>query len=567
MVWGGLTMNASISKIETTQMGASAFIAAYIREIGFHEIINNQVVWDEQQCKRSPGLLAEGLVVNMLTSRLPLYKIQDFYSEIDPQILFGPKVTAEDFNDDALGRMLDRLSEINLDCLYGTLVLRATQIHKISLNSLHGDTTSVSVYGEYANNSSESLNITYGYSKDHRPECKQITVGMVSNQEGIPLFGNIGDGNLSDVIWNEQILKHLPELIDELGSSESLYVADSKLITRNNLRSMPENLSFLSRLPNTFALASDLKDSAFKEKEWQEVGKLSPKKDAADYRIQSSTGCIDGREYRFLIVHSSKLDKRKRKSLKDQAEKEHNKLKKISIEVAKLTFACETDAKQALIKHLKEHQGTFYSFVGEVECKSVIKRKPGRPKKNEPPLTENIYSIKLNVSDRDEVAWKKAVERASTFVLITNFLDSTELTDYQLLERYKNQNCVEMRFRFLKNPTLLDGVFLHKPNRVKALGYLFLMALLIYALMERRVRNQLEKEREVLNLRYRKNVKQPTGALILEQFKNVSVVKIDLGQGQTIIQLPSNLSKTVVKLLRLSGFDASIYIGSLKAIE
>lgn len=552
---------------EVRPVGASALIAAFCREVGLYDVINRNLTWDEKQWKRSPGFLAEGLIINILTTRTPLYRVEHFYQGMDMTTLFGPHASASDFNDDAIGRMLDRLAESNCDRLYSNLVLQASLAHKFSLDAFHGDTTSISVYGEYPTANKDNLLITHGYNKDGRFECKQIVMGSVVNSEGIPVLGTVGNGNLDDVTWNQQIIDYLPDMFRALKSPNSTYVADSKLVTTDNLELMADKkIKFISRLPNIFGLAETLKDKAYALDRWQDVGTFSAQKDAATYKIQYFQDVLGEKQYRFIVAHSSKLDQRKAKSLDKVAEIEEKALQKICNEASKQTFACEADALTCWNALLKKHKGKFFSLNGQVISESFVKRRPGRPKQGEVAVQETVFRIKVEVSQRNESAWQTALARASTFVLITNVLNERKLPAQDVLMQYKNQNSVEMRFRFLKNPTMLDGIYVQKPERVKALGYLFLMALLIFALMERRVRKNLAAENRILDLGYRK-VDRPTGMIILDEFKQVGIVDIyDANTGHLCRQMPSNITDLVKDFLYLSGFNEAIYSGSLKHI-
>ena len=64
------------------------------------------------------------------------------------------------------------------------------------LNLFHGDTTSMSLYGAY-NRPTDALNITYGYSRD-QAGMKQIQFGLIGNQDCIPFYADVHDGNTSD---------------------------------------------------------------------------------------------------------------------------------------------------------------------------------------------------------------------------------------------------------------------------------------------------------------------------------------------------------------------------------
>ena len=551
-----------LQNINSLQVGPSAIIVELTREINLTQIINNQVNWDESQWKNSPGFYIEAMVLNILTDRKPLYRVSEFFENMDVEALFGPTVQASDFNDDALGNTLDRLAESNLDHLYSNIVLQAHLKHRFRVDLAHGDTTSITVYGDYAEASTETLNIARGFNKDGHRDCKQIIVGAVVTPEGIPLMGTINDGNLNDVKWNQKIIEQLPEMLKALNSPETIYVADSKLVTIENLKHLAKkNIRFISRIPETFGIVPSLKDWAFRQDNWEEIGTLSPDKNAAVYKVQSIKVKLGTRRYRFIIVHSSNLDQRKEKTLKRTAENEQKKLEKICKEIGKQEFACEKDANSYLRHMKKKHNGQFYKLEAEIIAEE--KRGIGRPKTKGNSPAKIVYRIRVTVSSIDETAWQLAKDRASTFVLITNLKDPKENTSETILRHYKEQNTVEMRFRFLKNPAILGQVFLQKPARVKALGYIFLIALLIFALLERRVRQNLATEGKALQLNYRSKVERPTGMLILQEMKSFTVIHITYASGKKERYLPSKTSKLQLEIIWLAGFDESIYLKGL----
>ncbi len=89
---------------------------------------------------------------------------------------------------------------------------------------------------------------------------------------------------------------------------------------------------------------------------------------------------------------------------------------------------------------------------------------------------------------------------------------------------------VEQHFEFIKQPKVTGPIYLKNPRRVHALGYVFLMALLVYAVMQRRARNNVEKE--VYPMIVARNVKtdRPTGRRMIQQFFNMVTYRTDDGQ-------------------------------------
>ncbi|MFD2700797.1 DUF4277 domain-containing protein [Paenibacillus shunpengii] len=128
--------------------GPSQLIAALCDEIGLEDIINRSLTWEPTYCKVSPGTHVKAMIINILCSRMPLYRIAVFYATQDTEQLFGAGCEAAVFNDDALGRMLDRLFEAQSWKVYSELSLAVLRTLGLPLDRLHADTTSFSLQGD-----------------------------------------------------------------------------------------------------------------------------------------------------------------------------------------------------------------------------------------------------------------------------------------------------------------------------------------------------------------------------------------------------------------------------------
>ena len=131
-----------------------------------------------------------------------------------------------------------------------------------------------------------------------------------------------------------------------------------------------------------------------------------------------------------------------------------------------------------------------------------------------------------------------------------------------MLREYKEQIRVENAFRFLKDPVYADGIYLKKPHRVMALGYVFLMALLIYSLLQRRVRQNMLKEKEPIWTNGKKRTMEPTANTVLEILKSINIVLISTSSGVERAVADNQLDGRVLRLLRLAGFSERIYVKS-----
>lgn len=96
-----------------------------------------------------------------------------------------------------------------------------------------------------------------------------------------------------------------------------------------NLRKIAElGTRFLSRLRETFRAAEELKQAAWAEDACEEIGPLSPRKGAAQYRVQERTCELEGRKYRTLVVYSTRLDQCKEQTFERRVVKEREAIQK-----------------------------------------------------------------------------------------------------------------------------------------------------------------------------------------------------------------------------------------------
>ena len=148
-------------------------IKTFADDLDLVETVNRLV---PTQMEVKPGTVVLGLVLDTLTGRSPLYRLVEFYEGRDTEVLLGERVPASTFNDDTVGRVLDLLFETGTQQIFSELAMKAVRKNGISTRTVHFDTTSVSVHGEYRVDeaSSPPFEIVEGYSKDHRPDLKQF---------------------------------------------------------------------------------------------------------------------------------------------------------------------------------------------------------------------------------------------------------------------------------------------------------------------------------------------------------------------------------------------------------
>ena len=476
--------------------GYMASANAFMDKINFVEIINKAVDWDPKQWKVSPGILLKAVILNTFTNaRSPLYQIGQAFKDIDTEHLFGKGITPDMFTDSAIGAALERVYAANAGKIFQTLSLTVFKKYELPINRLHSDTTSISFYGDYEENqntetdqkdqNNQKLNINYGHSKDHRPNCKQMKIGQITNEAGIMVSCNTLDGNTSDVTWNKEALKLIKELQNKFKMIDNaIYVADCKLMTKKLFLKMTDDedgVLFLSRVPASFdsKLESRIREKAYNEKNWDNVGKIKDTKKACKYKIQEFTEDVYGVSTRLVVVKSSAS----LSSFKASQRKNKSKLEKAIKNLNKKIFACKKDAKKELEAFRKKYKNAPYVFSIDLNKIETEKRPPGNPGKNpKPPKIIVEWSLNIKIDRIDRKAYRLLRQKAESFVLISN-VPKEMATSKNLLEEYKGQIVVELNFKVMKSPALTSTVFLKKEERIEAMMMLIGVSLMIRALI------------------------------------------------------------------------------------
>ena len=112
-----------------------------------------------------------------------LYLAHQQFERLDVERLFGAKgICAEDFDDNALGRGLDKIAEYGTSKLFSELAFELLSREGLLGKTLHLDSTSVKLFGQYegAEGADEDFAVPeYGYSRDKRPDLKQVVLELV----------------------------------------------------------------------------------------------------------------------------------------------------------------------------------------------------------------------------------------------------------------------------------------------------------------------------------------------------------------------------------------------------
>lgn len=521
-------MKLKPQEIEIQNIDHLGIVAGIIDAIGLVEIIN-EIIGVEKDEKVSAGQVVKAMIINGLgfVSK-PLYMFPEYFEKIACEHLIGAGVKPEYLNDDKLGRVMDKLFIKGLDTIFFIIAVKAAQKFGISLSTSHLDSSSMHVHGQYntslpevifesqkvgdnqeleelAVKSPKEITITYGYSRDHRPDLKQFIIEMICSGDGdIPIFLKLASGNQADSSCFGKIAVEYQKQLEV----NSLIVADSALYTESNLKMMSE-LRWLCRVPLSIKAAKSL-ISTIPESEF--IDSKIP-----GYKLASKTENYAGIEQRWLVVQSQERRESDLRKLTQKITKAESKavqdLKKLSQE----EFACEADAIKALLKLSKQFK---YHQINESKVTQV--------KSKTKDSSEGIsYQISATVSE-DESKINTEVLSAGRFIIATNVLDSQELSNDSMLSEYKAQQSCERGFGFLKDPLFFaDSIFLKSPDRIESLGMIMGLCLLVYTLAQRHIRNALKESKSTIKNQLGKATDRPTLRWIFQCFQCIHLVIIN----------------------------------------
>lgn len=502
-------------------------------EIGIQEKLDSLIPPDPQ-ARMTLGECMKLMIINGLgfTSR-PLYLEAQFFESRPVHRFLGRDCSVE-INDDRLGRALDQCYDFGCDRLFALLASRAAIHYGVSKKFRHMDSTSMTVEGEYDSDDPSPL-ITFGYSKDHRPDLKQFMVYMMSSQDGdVPLLAQTVAGNSSDKKLFRERLRELKEQIRH--GHEEYIVADSELYTKETLQEISPQIKWITRVPEKIPAAKELVTST---EELQEI--------ESGYYVRETSSTYGGIEQRWLLVYSQQAYVREEKTLRKQIRKE---LERAKVELGKLThqdFDCECDAREQLKRW---GQNLKYHHIQRVEITARhVKQGRGRPRLNEP--LDQKYRIQGELQE-DEESIEQALITKGRFIVATNELDHNKLSVQEMLFNYKEQQAVERGFRFLKDPFFMtSSVFLKSQERIVALGMVMCLCLLVYTIAQRFLRQQLEKLRTTLPNQLGKPTKRPTMRWIFQLFEGVHLLIHRLSSG--VQERVLNMNQVRYQILNVLG--------------
>jgi transposase len=556
--------------LKTERLGPLPLINHFLQRMGLAALLDKHVPTTDARC-RVPHAQALGVLLrSIVVEREPIYRAQETVHGFAAG-LFG--VAGDDIaslSDDRLGRALDRLFEADRAALLTEVVLAGAKRFAVQLQRLHNDSTSIAFCGQYREGRSVSKSgqrapaITYGYSKDHRPDLKQLLFILTTDADGgVPVQFRTADGNTNDSVTHIETWTTLRTVA---GRSDFLYVADSKLCSH-------DNLSFIDRAGGRFVTVmprSRREDKHFRKllqtetPAWELVWDRpyvrrpdGPRDVWSVYR--DPLGSAEG--FSLIWVWSTLLtlrqQERRHRNIATATEALAALRRRILGPRSRVRGGARIDLEVELI--LEQHRVRRYLKVKrlprpEHTFKQTQRGRPG-PDTEYRRVTRRRYDLQWS-ADQAAIDYDKKSD--GMYPLICN---DRNLTAAQVLEAHKGQPTIEKRFQQIKTVHEIAPVFLKNPGRIEALFTLYFLALLVQALIERELRlaMQRKKIKELPIYPEQRLCKRPTTEQILRLFSLAERHTL-LRDAKEVQSFPPQLTHIQRQTLDLLGVPAAAFI-------
>jgi transposase len=553
--------------LDSKAVGALPIINQFIDRLDLYRTLNQNVSSKKnQKISNADSILI--FVRNILIERKPLYGLSEWAAHFDSQLIGLKEAKPSALNDDRVGRSLNHLFDADRATLLTEIVLKAIAEFDIDTFQLHNDSTTVTVYGEYKGEKSvrkgkTSIALKRGHNKDFRPDLKQLLFTLTVSRDGaVPIHYKSFDGNTTDDKTHIYIWESLRRIT---GRSDFIYVADSKLFTKKQTKYITnEGGKFISILPETRKECTWFKTwfKSYKIK-WQELFRRpdnrSPESNEHIYwGYESPMPTNEG--FRIIWILSSQKQEQDNNTRSRRIENTIEELTHLKDRVGKRNLKSKEQISDAVCKVFENNKSSrwFDWKMVKEEIESFKQKGKGRPGKN----TEFIRVVNERWTFEAMPNGPKIQENAETdgiFPIVTNITEK-ELSMKAVLLKYKYQPYIEKRHQQFKSVLEAAPVYLKSPHRIEALMFVYFIALLLNALIERELRLSMKKNKikELPLYPEERDCKYPTTNRLITLFSNQRRHILKEGN-ETIKYFFDHLSELQIQILKLLGVDAMQY--------
>jgi transposase len=375
----------------------------------------------------------------------------------------------------------------------------------------------------------------------------------VSSDHAFPLFQQAFSGNTADV---GTYVQQWHNLIDLLGYRDFLYVADSKLISHETMAHINDNDGFF----------------------------IAPAPMYKSYR-EVFENALDNHDHELLIAYKDRFNRGFEVPMSFEYEQKQYQLRMIILfdhglcpetqnhrlphrsdqgpisgtyqKTQPLQPQNRTRHRQGLCKYLKiqQHRVVFQHIASSMILSPLIKTNTGAGPPKMPCRKRLPYCDHFRVQlDFDQDAYLQALSHCGYYPLLTN-KQPEDLSIEDAMLAHKKQYKSEHTYRRAKGPLSIEPIYLHTPERIESLLFLFKMALQMVVLIERTARKNIQERDRGLDgfMPNRKDVRNPKSEYLLKEFEDIVSGCLPLADGQTycFISELTPLQREILSILQV----------------
>ena len=545
-----------INDVTTQTIGYAPILKCFFDQTGIQRIIDENVPLDPRRKILTHGQAAIAMITAILFQVFQLYRICRFADKSRVLHVLFPNIKSHEYFDDRLADTLDAIYHYGIGNLEVPITRQMIRQFGIENHACHNDTTMASVYGDCDNHlTSNSINITYGFNKkQYRKALKQFVWSLsVSGDSAFPLFQQAYDGNTADVTT---YVEQWHNLIDLLGQQNFIYVGDCKLASVDNMVHIHDNDGcFVAPLPMYSGY----------ERAFSSAIATHDHETLIPYKNQFNRGfeiplpiAQNGQTYpfRMIIIFDQGLCHRKQKTLMRHVEDTRSHIAALSGKINKFKLKTRESIETACRDILKKHQTQDVFDVEVINEPRITYKNSQRgrvPKQGarQIAVTQDHFRIQFHFhADRFETA----MSECGYYPLITN-ATADELPIEKAMLMHKGQYKNEHTNRRAKTGLHLEPIYLHTPERIESVLFLFKIALQISVLIERSARKNIQARDKGLNgfMPNRKDVRNPTSENLLAEFQDMVKGELPLPTGQRVgfVSKLTDVQQDILELLNI----------------
>jgi len=515
--------------LTTERLGPLPLIGHFLRRLDLDARLDRFVPTTDRRVRVPYGKALGVLLRSILVEREPIYRQHEMVSGFAPECFGLAPQEAAAISDDAIGRALDRLFDADRAAILTDVVVAVVREFDVALDELHNDSTTVSFCGQYRAAQGRKLRgqrapaITYGYSKDHRPDLKQLLFILTTADDGgVPLQFRCEDGNTNDAPTHQETWDFLCKAT---GRTDFLYVADSKLCNRPAL----DHIHYQGGRLVTVLPRTRLEDREFRQwiqtnsPEWVPVrDEANPRRQEGPrdrwwtyrYRMLSAEGWpVVWLKSDLLALNQER--RRQERLARALQELEDLRSKLLGPRPRLRSRAAIADCVERIVGRC-EVSRYLKTEVRQFEEHAFRQTKRGRPGPSTTYVRKTTRRWTVNWSvDQKTVDYDRKSD--GMYPLLTN---DRQLSDADVFGAHKRQPTIEKRFHQTKGVLEIAPVLLKNEGRIEAFFFIYFLALLTQALVERQLRGAMETAGidELPLYPEERTTKRPTAEQVLRLF-------------------------------------------------